>query len=74
MAAAAADLEARGAAVVTAAPAAPAAAVFPTAEERVARRAGSNTGAWLLRIAAVLVIALPREARGRALPREARRG
>jgi hypothetical protein len=68
MAAAAADLEARGgpaaatgAAAVpagVAVPTAPAAPVaFPTAEERAARRARTSTGTWLLRIAAVLVIA-----------------
>ena len=31
---------------------------FPTAEERAARRAGTSTGGWLLRIAAVLAIAI----------------
>ena len=79
MAAAAADLAARGGATRTtqvaaptpaaptqaAAPAAPAAptapaapVAFPTAEEREARRARTSTGAWVLRIAAVLAIAL----------------
>jgi anti-sigma-K factor RskA len=80
MAAAAADLAARGGAVeasttpttvTTAAPAtptapaatpkAPAAPIaFPTAEERAARseRTRTTTGGWLLRIAAVLAIAL----------------
>jgi anti-sigma-K factor RskA len=78
MAAAAADLAARGGAVeasttpttvTTAAPAtptapaatpkAPAAPIaFPTAEERTARRARTTTGGWLLRIAAVLAIAV----------------
>lgn len=79
MAAAAADLAARGGAtaetptIATAtapplaptapaappAPAAPATPVaFPTAEERAARRGRTTTGGWLLRIAAVLAIAL----------------
>jgi hypothetical protein len=40
-------------------PAAPSAPVaFPTAEERAARRGRATAGAWLLRIAAVLVIAI----------------
>lgn len=64
MAAAAADLAARGAPVASEparaqdsmAPAAPIA--FPTAEERTARRARTTSGGWLLRIAAVLAIAL----------------
>ena len=71
MAAAAADLAARGGAAATtpAAPAAPVArptaertspvaapVAFPTAEERAERRAGTSTSTWLLRIAAVLVI------------------
>ena len=55
MAAAAADLEARGAAVPVA-PAAPTA--FPTAAERAARRSRTSAGTWILRIAAVLVIAV----------------
>ncbi len=84
MAAAAADLAARGGQAVggaaegsapapaVAAPVAPAPAVpapaapapaappvaFPSAEERAARRARASTGTWLLRIAAVLVIAV----------------
>jgi anti-sigma-K factor RskA len=75
MAAAAADLAARGAgidegtagtaptspppAAPAAQPKAPAAPVaFPTAEEREARRARTSPGAWVLRIAAVLAIAL----------------
>ena len=75
MAAAAADLAARGdasgASATTAAPATtavpatptppapPAAPVaFPTDEERAARRTRTTTGGWLLRIAAVLAIAL----------------
>jgi anti-sigma-K factor RskA len=48
MAAAAADLAARS-------PAAPVA--FPTAEERAERRSRTSTAGWLLRIAAVLVVA-----------------
>lgn len=72
MAAAAADLAARGDASVapattatTAVPATPAPpsppaapVAFPTAEERAARRTRTTTGGWLLRIAAVLAIAL----------------
>ncbi len=72
MAAAAADLAARGgasaapttqatAAHAPAVPPAPAARIaFPTAEERAARsaRTRTTTGGWLLRIAAVLAIAL----------------
>ena len=78
MAAAAADLAARGGAAVTpsaeAPPAAPAPAAppparvtteapaapaaFPTAEERAARRGPTSTGTWVLRIAAVLALAL----------------
>jgi len=69
MAAAAADLAARGgaAAAPAEAPAAPAPVpdtatgapvAFPSAEERAARRARTSTGGWLLRIAAVLVIAV----------------
>jgi hypothetical protein len=66
MTAAAADLAARrGAAAAAPAPATPASSVaptapvaFPTAEERVARRARASTGTWLLRIAAVLAIAM----------------
>jgi anti-sigma-K factor RskA len=82
MAAAAADLAARGGAggatatdagaadiagsAPTAAPATPTApptapavpVAFPTAEEREARRARTSPGAWVLRIAAVLAIAL----------------
>jgi anti-sigma-K factor RskA len=83
MAAAAADLEARGGAGSAGAPATasasaatpasasattpargmtPATAVtpvaFPTAEERAARRSRATTGTWLLRIAAVLAIAV----------------
>jgi len=66
MAAAAADLEARGgarsagaAAVATPAPApATTPVTFPTAAERAARRSRPTTGIWLLRIAAVLAIAL----------------
>ena len=69
MAAAAADLEARGdaaaapaAAAESDATAAPAPATtpitFPTAAERAARRSRPTAGIWLLRIAAVLVIAL----------------
>ena len=72
MAAAAADLAARGGAAsisseattspaapeVPAPPARPAAPIaFPTEAERAARR-GTSTGGWLLRIAAVLAIAL----------------
>ena len=79
MAAAAADLAARGGVAgiatptglpstpATALPAVPAAAVpstpatapivFPSADERAARRARTSPGEWLLRIAAVLVIA-----------------
>ena len=67
MAAAAADLAARdgaSAATPTAAPAAPVAptepvapVAFPSAEERAERRAHTSTSGWLLRIAAVLVIA-----------------
>ncbi len=76
MAAAAADLAARGAVSVStvarpAGQAAPAAArpaalspstaappiAFPSAEARIARRARSSSGGWLLRIAAVLAIA-----------------
>lgn len=65
LAAAAADLAARGAA--PAAPARPAAPVepgpgapvaFPTADERLARRARTSPATWLLRIAAVLAIAV----------------
>lgn len=55
MAAAAADMAARGG-PVEAPPAAPIA--FPSPEERVARRTGTSTGSWLLRIAAVLAIAV----------------
>jgi hypothetical protein len=74
MAAAAADLAARGDTAVASAtiaaptapvapspvaPAKPAAPItFPTAEERTARRARTTTGGWLLRIAAVLAIAV----------------
>ncbi|HEX5149685.1 MAG TPA: anti-sigma factor [Candidatus Limnocylindrales bacterium] len=73
MAAAAADLEARGGQVGATGPAAAPAATattpgpaaqtaapvaFPSAEERAARRAGTSTGGWLLRIAAVLAIAV----------------
>jgi anti-sigma-K factor RskA len=69
MAAAAADLAARGGAATATASAAPAAATpaaaavptapvaFPTAAERAERRARTSTGGWLLRIAAVLAIA-----------------
>lgn len=75
MAAAAADLAARGGAARIAAasagstaapapaPAAPSSSTpaapmsFPSAEERATRRARTSTGGWLLRIAAVLVIA-----------------
>lgn len=57
LAAAAADLESRSATPVVAPPLA-----FPSADERAervaARRGGSSTGAWVLRIAAVLAIAL----------------
>lgn len=57
LAAAAADLESRSATPVVAPPLA-----FPSADERAervaARRGGSGTGAWVLRIAAVLAIAL----------------
>lgn len=65
LAAAAADLAARGAA--PAAPARPAAPVepgpgapvaFPTADERLAHRARTSPATWLLRIAAVLAIAI----------------
>lgn len=76
MAAAAADLEARGVAttagrtetiapVAPVAPAAPSQPVtppapvqFPTADERAARRGRTSTGGWLVRIAAVLAIAV----------------
>lgn len=68
MDAAAADLAARVGATGTAAqaptpaaapPGAPAApAAFPSAEERDARRARTSSGTWVLRIAAVLAIAL----------------
>ena len=76
MAAAAADLEARGgsarasagapvpmrptvAAAAPATPATPATPIaFPTVEERTARRSGPSSGTWLLRIAAVLAIAV----------------
>ncbi|MDO8483981.1 MAG: anti-sigma factor, partial [Candidatus Limnocylindrales bacterium] len=73
LAAAAADLAARGgtpAAAPGSAEAAPATAAsrptiapaapiaFPSAEERAARQARTSTGGWLLRIAAVLVIAV----------------
>lgn len=61
LAAAAADLEARSGAmpVATVPPVVPAAPVaFPTAAERAARHARASTGTWLLRIAAVLVIAI----------------
>ena len=71
MAAAAADLAARGGASRVAAAKAPVAAAvaeapvpaatpfaFPSAEERAARRARSSTGGWMLRIAAVLAIAV----------------
>ena len=74
MAAAAADLAARGGATgatdtgtslppasapAAQPPAAPAAPVaFPTVEEREARRARTSPGTWILRIAAVLAIAL----------------
>ena len=80
MAAAAADLAARGAtsgapvapgapvpaeaapvappAPVSAPPAPPATLAFPTAEERAARRARTSPTTWVLRIAAVLAIAL----------------
>jgi anti-sigma-K factor RskA len=63
MAAAAADLAARGGAAAAPTPAAPIAptpaapVAFPTAEERAERRARTSTSTWLLRIAAVLVIA-----------------
>jgi anti-sigma-K factor RskA len=66
LAAAAADLEARGGAAAALARAtsattvrSPVAAplVFPAAEERAARRPSASTGTWLLRIAAVLAIA-----------------
>jgi anti-sigma factor RsiW len=57
MSAAAADLAASaGAAGTVAAPAA-APISFPSAAERATRRARTSTGGWLLRIAAVLVIA-----------------
>jgi hypothetical protein len=68
MAAAAADLAARGTAPATpaarapVAPAAPAPSAppvtFPGAQERAARRGRTSTGGWLLRIAAVLAIAV----------------
>jgi len=75
MAAAAADLAARGASTVAppvaepvetapteatapVVPAATAPIAFPGAEERAARRGGTSAGGWLLRIAAVLAIAV----------------
>ena len=63
LAAAAADLAARESAPTPAAPtpAAPTAAApmaFPGLQERESRRARTSTGAWVLRIAAVLAIAL----------------
>lgn len=70
MAAAAADLAARGGgAGIAATPAAPPVpattpaptrppVVFPTAEERAARRSRATIGTWLVRIAAVLAIAV----------------
>lgn len=63
MAAAAADLASGDRSVAAAAPsgvpATPAIPMaFPTAGERAGRRARASTGTWLLRIAAVLVIAL----------------
>lgn len=78
LAAAAADLEARGETVPVASsaaaafaaaavgapvagpvtPAQPAPVAFPTAAERAARRSRAATGTWLLRIAAVLAIAI----------------
>jgi len=69
MAAAAADLAARGETVSTeptaSAPAAPTTAApasapvaFPSADARAARRARTSTGGWLVRIAAVLAIAV----------------
>ena len=54
MAAAAADLAARAEAVLPA----PAPIAFPAADERAARRSPASTGTWLIRIAAVLVIAV----------------
>jgi anti-sigma-K factor RskA len=65
MAAAAADLEERTAGAATAsddAPsppvsmAAPEPTAFPSLSERNARRAGASTGAWILRVAAVVAI------------------
>jgi anti-sigma-K factor RskA len=59
MAAAAADLEARGTATPAAPPAPPAPPTpFPAAAQRRARAARSGIGLWALRIAAVLAIAL----------------
>lgn len=70
MAAAAADLAARGgvsrvvpvapvpAAAVAEAPVAATPVAFPSAAERAARRARSSTDGWMLRIAAVLAIAV----------------
>jgi anti-sigma-K factor RskA len=63
MAAAAADLEARGAptatpesAAVAATAASAAPTAFPSADERAARRRRTSTGSWILRIAAVIAI------------------
>ena len=56
LAAAAADLEARSGTVTQSSSVAPVA--FPPAAERAARRTRAGAGAWLLRIAAVLVIAI----------------
>ena len=57
MAAAAADLQMRGGrGAGTAGAGSPLA--FPTAEQRAARRSRASTGTWLLRIAAVLAIAV----------------
>ncbi len=54
------DLAARGEATAPSAARVPAAPpiAFPTAEERAARRTRTSPGAWVLRIAAVLAIAL----------------